>query len=165
MKTTSIFCLFLLLLFAISCTNDRQTRLKIGDTMPSFVTTDIDGNQIDLESLRGNPVILRFWSTECKFCRADTPVFNYYFSNYKDKGLQVFYINTAQSEEDIRAFMKDLEIGFPVIRDADGVIAAKYHIKIQPLTIVLDPDHKLLAAILGGISKEQFDELLGPYVR
>ncbi|MBW2472432.1 MAG: TlpA family protein disulfide reductase, partial [Deltaproteobacteria bacterium] len=42
-------------------------------------------------------------------------------------------------------------------------IARQYNVRVQPLTMVLSPEHKLLAALLGGVSEAELDELLGKY--
>jgi hypothetical protein len=44
-------------------------------------------------------------------------------------------------------------------------IANKYRVKMVPQAIVLDPDHKIIAAILGGVSNEQLDNLLGKFLK
>ena len=63
----------------------------------------------------------------------------------------------------MRKFVKDLEIGFPVLVDSDGKIAASYNIKVEPQTIFISPDHKLMTAILGGVSEEELKKILGGF--
>ncbi len=48
---------------------------------------------------------------------------------------------------------------------SSGKLAKQYNIKVQPLTLVLSPDHKLLAALLGGVSEAELQELLGKYLQ
>jgi len=87
---------------------------------PEFSGTDLSGQPVSLAGYQGQPVILRFWSTDCKFCRADTPIFNQYFEKYKEAGLRVVYVNRNSDEATVRQFVADLEIGFPVLIDKDG---------------------------------------------
>lgn len=155
-----------LVLVLAACSGDRgrADKLKVGDPAPDFTATDLGGRQVRLSALRGRPVVLRFWSTECRFCRADTPIFNRYFEKYKAKGLEVFYINRQGDEQAVRQFVADLEVGFPVILDQDGKISARYNIRIEPITILIAPDQRIVTAILGGISEEEFVVLLGRYL-
>jgi len=157
------FGLMVALCLLAGCGN-RVKPLRIGDKAPEFAALDMQGNQVSLADARGNPVILRFWSTDCKFCRADTPIFNRYFAAYKDKGLKVVYINVTQTEQEVKAFIEELGIIFPVIRDGGGKIARSFNIKAQPMTIILSPEHTLLAAILGGVSEAELKELIGRYL-
>lgn len=159
----AFFICSLSLLLAACSGGDQAARLKIGDPAPDFSGIDLNGQPVSLAAYEGKAVILRFWSTECKFCRADTPIFNQYFKKYKDAGLRVVYVNRHSDEATVRKFVEDLEIGFPVLVDRDGTIAASYHIKVEPQTIIISPDHRLVTAILGGVSEEELKNLLGGY--
>lgn len=161
----SFFSLFfLILLLSAACSRDDSAKsLKIGDMAPDFSVMDMTGKQLSLKSWVGSPVILRFWSTDCKYCRADTPVFNRYFEQYKPRGLQVIYLNTGAAPSEVAAFVKELEIPFPVVLDDGGKIAELYRVKIVPQTIIIDPDQKIIAAILGGVGEAELNELVGKY--
>jgi peroxiredoxin len=165
MKILSAFFLCSLLLILVACSGNDKVggRLEIGDPAPEFSGTDLNGRPVSLAAYKGKPVILRFWSTECKFCRADTPIFNQYFEKYKEAGLRVVYINRQSDETTVRRFVADLDIGFPVLIDKDGAISTSYNIKIEPQTIFISPDHRLLGAILGGVSETDMKSILGGY--
>lgn len=159
-----LLCLVLFLLAACSGGDQKAKKLKLGDPAPDFSGTDLSGQPLSLAGYQGQPVILRFWSTDCKFCRADTPIFNQYFEKYKEAGLRVVYVNRHSDEATVRRFVADLEIGFPVLIDKDGAISARYNIKVEPQTIIIGPDHRILAAVLGGVSEAELKNLLGGYL-
>ncbi|MCX5877130.1 MAG: TlpA disulfide reductase family protein [Deltaproteobacteria bacterium] len=159
-----LLCFVLLLFAACSGGDSGAKKLKLGDQAPDFSGTDLNGQQVSLAGYQGQPVILRFWSTDCKFCRADTPIFNQYFEKYKEAGLRVVYVNRHSDEATVRKFVADLEIGFPVLIDKDGSISTRYNIKVEPQTIIISPDHKIIAAILGGVSEVELKSLLGEYL-
>jgi peroxiredoxin len=154
---------FFLLPILVSCGNE-QRGLKLGDPAPRFAALDLEGSRLSLDSFRGQPVIMRFWSTECRYCRADTIVFNQYFTQYGEQGLGVVYINTEADPATLRKFVTDLEIEFPVLSDPKGRIAASYFVKLLPQTIILDSDHRIIGAMLGGVSREELQDLLGPFL-
>lgn len=158
------FILIVALGFVVSCGHGNGKPIRKGDKVPTFSTIDINGNRISLDDYKGNPVILRFWSTDCKFCKADTPIFNRYFDEFKDKGLKVVYINTAQTEQEVREFIDDLDIVFPVVLDKDKMIAKSFNVRIEPMTIIITPEQKLLTAILGGVGEAELKELAGKYL-
>lgn len=158
-------CCLLLVFFVLSCHGNKPKPIKIGEAIPSFTSRDLDGKTISLTDFKNKPVILRFFLVDCNFCRADTPEFNDFFNKNKQKGLQIIYINNnASSLEAVRTFAQDLKIPFPVIFDPKGKIAATYNVKLQPLTLVLDPDHRLLAALMGGVSEIELQNLLKTYL-
>lgn len=156
----------IVLLLLSSCgATEKGEPLKIGDTAPDFTANDLAGTSISLASMKGNPVVLRFFLTDCKFCEADTPVFNQYYQKNKTKGLRMVYINnTASSRNEIENFATGLNIPFPVIFDQGQEIAGRYRIKIQPQTIILDPDHRIVGAILGGVGEQELDDLVNKYL-
>lgn len=154
-----------LLVLVAGCTGGAAEKpLKLGDEAPSFTARDLAGQTVSLAAWRGKPVVLRFWSTDCKFCRADTPIFNAYFDKYREQGLQVVYISRNPDEKTVRDFVADLDIRFPVVIDTKGELAALYHVKVDPQTIVIDPQQKIVAAILGGVSEAELRKLLGGYL-
>lgn len=158
-----LLCSLLFVLAACSGGDSAAKKLRLGDPAPDFSGVDLNGQPVSLAAYKGHPVILRFWSTDCKFCRADTPIFNRYFEKYKKAGLRVVYVNRHSGEATVRRFVADLDIGFPVLIDKDGAISNRYNIKIEPQTIIISPDHKILGAMLGGVSEAELKNHLGAY--
>ncbi|MBU0909351.1 MAG: redoxin domain-containing protein [Proteobacteria bacterium] len=155
--------LAVLLLLSGCESNQRKSSLKIGDRAPDFTATDLEGEKISLHEWRGHPVVLRFWSTDCIYCRADTPIFNEYFDKYKDMGLMVVYLNSGASQEEVARFVSDLAIPFPVVMDKDGAVAALYRVRIVPQTIIIGPEQKINAAVPGGVGEAELQKLLAKY--
>lgn len=156
----------LLALLVLPGCGNRPHPLKRGSIVPSFAAEALDGHPISLDAFKGKPVVLRFFLTNCRFCLADTPVFNTLFKNYAEKGLKMVYINNdAPDVATVTDFARKLAIPFPVVFDPEGKIAARYNIKIQPMTLVLDPEHRLTAALLGGVGEAELDDLVSPFFK
>lgn len=157
-------CCSLLLLY--SCSGQGSKAIRVGDTIASFSGTDLKGNMFSLATHKGKPVIVRFFLMDCPYCKADTPIFNAFYEKYRQQGLEIVYINNnGKNAGEVKAFAEELAINFPVIYDPQGKIAKQYNVKVQPLTLVLSPEHKLLAALLGGVSEAELQELLGQHFR
>jgi peroxiredoxin len=158
-------CLLLSLVLVVACSGNKKA-LRVGDTLPLFSATALDGKQFSLHSHKGSPVIVRFFLLDCPYCKADTPVFNKFYADYKKAGLAMVYINNNGSNKHaVEKFAAELGIKFPVVYDPSAKLAKQYNIKVQPLTMVLSPEHKLLAALLGGVSEAELQELLGKYLQ
>lgn len=156
--------LFLLcsLIVLVGCGgNGPVPKLKIGDPAPLFTGLDLQGNSFNLRDFDGDPVVIRFWETDCKFCKADTPVFNTLHARFRERGLHIAYINTLSNLEEVTRFVAELQVNFPVLMDEDGVIAKQYHVRVVPQTIVLNSKHQIIAAITGGVSEDVILDLLG----
>ena len=157
-------CLLVLLLFACS-TEEVIEEIAVGATAPDFCLKDTEGNIVILSNYKEQPVVLRFFETDCRFCRADTPIINTYFEKYKDKGLQVFYVAAFhETKETVTSFMQDLEVPFPVIIDTTGDLAESYDVLLYPQTIMIAPGRKIEAIVPGGVGEAELDELVGPYL-
>ena len=147
---------------AAAC-GEKPRQLQLGDPAPDFTAVDQHGNPFRLADHAGGPVVLRFWSVDCKYCRADTPVFNDYYDRYREQGLLVVYISRSPDREMVQRFIADLEIEFPVLMDPDDRIAELYRVKLDPMAVFISPEHKLTNAVLGGVGEEQMQRLVGGY--
>ncbi len=160
MKT--VLLLFLTLVLLVNCGGDKpDNTLKIGDLAPSFNGLDLQGNSFNLRDFKGEPVVVRFWETDCKYCKADTPVFNSLNSRFRDRGLHIAYINTLSNLDEVQQFVDELQVEFPVLMDEGGVIAKLYHVRVVPQTIVINSKHRIIAAITGGVTDDVILDLLG----
>lgn len=140
--------------------------LMKGDKAPDFAAKDLDGNVIVLSSLDGKPVVLRFWETNCRFCRADTPIFNSYFEKYREKGLHVIYVSSFyENEAAVKDFINLLGVPFPVVMDKGAKLADLYSVRVYPQTFMIGPDRTILANIFGGVGEAEFTEILGDYLQ
>lgn len=162
-RTIILICCCLWLLS--SCGEDTAKSIKMGEVAPPFTAKDLKGQPVALADYTGKPMVIRFFLPDCKFCRVDTAVFNEYYQTYQAKGLGVMYVNTDPKPGEIQKFVDELHIAFPVVLDPDHAVADKYRVQVVPQTVVLDPQHRFIGAILGGVSKEELDSLLLPFLQ
>lgn len=145
--------------------SEEVKELQIGDTAPDFAVKDLSGNVIVLSSLGDSPVVLRFFETNCRFCKADTPVINTFYRDHSKSNLKVLYVGSFyESEKSLKAFAEEMGVPFPVAMDRDGRLADLYNIRAYPQTIFIGPQRQLLAAILGGVGKVELVEIMGKYL-
>lgn len=168
-KKASLYKIFLVvLIFLLSgCSNEDKQRgeLQLGDTAPDFAAKTLAGDVVVLSSLKGKPVILRFFETGCRFCRADTPAFNRFYGLHKENGLHVLYIGSFyEGRESLEKFVEELDLTFPVAMDEGAKLADIYGIRAYPQTIFIGPEQQLLAALLGAVGEAEMNEILGKYL-
>lgn len=153
------------LLFTLSCSPQSVQPAKVGDSAPDFCLKDINGEIVILSYWKTNPVILRFWETDCMFCRADTPVFTAFYEKYKDQGLKMVYISSYyENLKDIKSFVQQYGIDFHVIMDKEGKLAELFSIEQYPQTLTISPEHIITASMDGGVGEVELQELLGSYL-
>lgn len=164
-RVIAVFVFLIMCLF-VGCSSQQQTNeLHLGDIAPDFAVKDLTGNVHILSSKKGYPVILRFFETDCRFCKADTPAFTRFYNDNKGKGLEILYIGSFyEDEKALKDFVKELNPDFPVAVDINGRLADLYGIEAYPQTLFISPDQKILAALLGGIGEAELKEIIGQFL-
>ncbi len=92
----------------------------IGEKLPRL-TVNFLGTSPKLE---GQPVLLEFWATWCPPCRDSIPHLNELYEKFKDRGLVIVGV-TAESNQVIRKFQKDVPMEYPTATDNGGRLAEK----------------------------------------
>lgn len=102
----------------------EQADELIGRPAPQWdVTHWINSPPLDLKSLQGKVVLLRWWTApQCSFCAASAPALNELHRLYRDKGLVVigFYHHKSPEPLDpaqVERFAKGFGFQFPVAID------------------------------------------------
>lgn len=85
----------------------------------------LEGGTLDLETLRGKPILLNFWATWCAACRMELPSLDrQYRSAWRGK-LHVAAISEDRGGRDaVTRFVKSLELSaLPIFLDPNGYVA------------------------------------------
>jgi thiol-disulfide isomerase/thioredoxin len=54
--------------------NENNTNyIKVGDSVPSFTTTTLEGKIFNIDFLKGKVALLNFWTTWCPACHDEMP--------------------------------------------------------------------------------------------
>jgi len=127
-----------------------------GFAAPDFTLETLDGSQLTLSGLRGNPVMLNLWASWCLPCRVEMPAIERVVERHRDDGLVVVGLNvTAQdSEPAARQFAKEFGLSFPIVLDRDGAVSARYELMGLPSTYFIDRQGIIREVIIGGPMSE-----------
>ena len=134
--------------------------IVVGDRALDFTLPDVDGNEIALSSLAGQPVIINFWATWCPPCRLEMPELQEAFEAYQDQGLVILVVNQQEQEEDVRAFFEEMSFTYTPLMDKDGEVGRAYGVVGLPSTFFVDKNGAISAVHRGIISREQIDAYL-----
>lgn len=140
-----------------------------GQPAPDFSTTDIAGKPFSLSELKGKTVILDFWASWCKPCRASNPHLKELFAKYHAKGLEIVCVgdndsqipawHKAIADDGISQFHHVLR-GYKVISrrpykaDRSHDISDKYAVHFLPTKYLIGADGRIICRIE---SNEQLD--------
>jgi len=107
---------------------------------------DLDGNRVLLADLaEGKPLLLYFWATWCKPCRAVQSQVSALAEKYEGR-LTVLGINVGgvDSLKSINKYRKRHNILYPLLMDADNVSVKAYSVFAIPTVILLDETGKIV---------------------
>jgi len=78
---------------------DTKKTLALGMPAPEINMNDPNGIPLSLSSLKGKVVLLDFWASWCKPCRAANPFVVSLYNKYKDKGLEIYSVSLDFKKE------------------------------------------------------------------
>jgi thiol-disulfide isomerase/thioredoxin len=70
----------------------------LGKPLPPFEMTDLKGNRLTNDSLKGKVVLIDFWATWCGPCRKASPVMQALHEKYASRGLVVIGADTSERD-------------------------------------------------------------------
>lgn len=129
----------------------RKKQAVEGGQAPDFSLNDLDGVEVSLSNLRGKIVLLEFWATWCPPCRESIPAMNELYKKYNDKGLVLLGISVDKGQniaEDIRAFIREYSIKYPIAIDSKNVNTL-YGVYSIPTLILIDKAGKVALKNIG----------------
>ena len=119
-----------------------------GRDLPKLILTDLTGSRVNIESLRGQPLLLDFWASYCGPCRAATALSADLAKAYGQSGLRVVTI-TQDNAIDARLWMNFHHFSLPVLLDADGALSKAFAIPGVPVTILFNRRGKVVKYWIG----------------
>ena len=140
--------------------------LKKHQDAPDFTLKSTSGNDLNLNELKGEPLILFFYPKNfTTVCTKEVCEFRDAFSEFKGLNIKVFGISqdTISSHE---KFKKENQLPFDLLSDPNGKVAKKYKATIpvigmnRRVTYLLDKDHKISAVFENMFSADKHVEAM-----
>ncbi len=155
-----ILVVFLMLLFSATqagtpreafCTNTGlvprfqgfRVGTKSGQLAPDFTLANIQGRSLSLNELRGQDILLVFWSIRCPYCAAKVSLLN----TVNEGGLTVVAVALGASSSQVVRYIQDWKVDFEILLDTNGTVGRMYGVASVPQPFWIDSDGTIL---LGG---------------
>ncbi|MGI8588399.1 MAG: TlpA family protein disulfide reductase [Chloroflexia bacterium] len=136
-------------------------RVAQGAPAPDFSAPDLDGQAVDLHSLRGKPVWINFWATWCVPCKAEMPLMEQKYQQYRDSGLVILGVNVQESKQTIRSWVAG-KFDWRFLPDAEGKLANLYQVEGVPTHIFIDRAGVIRSVHVDQLSAPGMDAALAP---
>ncbi len=122
---------------------------------PDFRLSTTTGLQTALSDYRGHPVLLNFFATWCTTCKGELPTIAR--ARLKHPDLIALLIDEREPAAQVRAFLHGLHVSGPALLDADGVVASRYSISAQPVTVWITPSGHIRSVSRGPVDAWTID--------
>ncbi|MFT3957191.1 MAG: TlpA disulfide reductase family protein [Piscinibacter sp.] len=120
-----------------------------GTPTPPLELPDLDGRAWRLAERRGRVVALNFWASWCQPCREEMPSLELMAQRHEADGLEVVALNFKEGGGTIRRFLDSTPLSLPVLRDADGLVARAFGVRIFPSTVFVGRDGAAAFTVVG----------------
>tara|TARA_B110000483_G_scaffold169907_1_gene200948 strand:- start:228 stop:1370 length:1143 start_codon:yes stop_codon:yes gene_type:complete len=137
----------------------KELGINIGAIAPEINLKGPNGDLISLSSLKGKVVLLDFWASWCRPCRAENPNVVRLYNKYKDKGFTVYSVSLDQNKDKwLAAIVQDQLNWSNHVSELTGwksSAGAKYGISSIPKTFLINKKGEITGYDLRGNELEQ----------
>jgi len=115
----------------------------------AFSLPDLQGKLHGLAE--GEVVLLNFWATWCPPCRKEMPSMAALHRKYAGKGLKVIAVSVDRDVNDLSAFVREYNLPFQVLHDADSNVSHSYGVFRYPETFLIDRHGQVRYHLVGAV--------------
>lgn len=116
---------------------------------PALELPALDGSPWRLADQRGRVVALNFWASWCEPCRSEMPSLELMAQRHEGDGLVVVAVNFKEGGATILRFLQQMPLDLPILRDADGLVARAFGVRVFPSTVFIGRDGRAAFSVVG----------------
>lgn len=132
---------------------EAARRRSTGSKVTDFTQNDLADQPFTLSSLRGKYVLVDFWASWCKPCRAENPNLKKAYSELKGKNFEVVGVSLDLGKSAWEDAVKKDDLPWIHVSDLQGwknAVAVKYGISAVPQNLLINPEGIIIAKNLRG---------------
>ncbi len=140
---------------------------SIPNNAPDVIFSTITGKKIALHDLRGKPVIVTFWATDCASCLKEIPHLIELYQQYHAKGLEIIAVAMAYDPPNHVIDMTHAQqLPYDVALDLQAENAHAFgDVSLTPTTFLIAPDGSIALQKTGLFDLTEMNIQLSNYTK
>jgi thiol-disulfide isomerase/thioredoxin len=126
----------------------------VGNTIPDFSLTSLEGKTVNKDSLKGEVVVLNFWASWCTPCMTEIPELKDLAANSKARVVGIALDETGL--ETVKPFAEAHQINYTVAVGSQELFQQFNGVGI-PYTLVLDPSQRIVKIYRGPTDRQSLE--------
>lgn len=118
----------------------QESAELVGKPAPATALKVLDGNEVNLASLKGKPVVLVFWASWSGESMAVLAPLAELEPQCKEHGIALYTVSVGEEPQEVRKALASAKFRLPVLLDSKDLTAASFGIRRLPTTVVIGPD-------------------------
>lgn len=136
-----------------------QAMGEVDRPAPTFSLETLAGGTVSLTQYQGKVVLVNFWGSWCEPCKREMPALQAANERYGDKGLVIIGVNLTddeqrqgKSEDDVRAFISQFNLTYPIGLDRDGSVTDAFRVFPLPTSFFIDAQGRIRYVHVGELT-------------
>ncbi|RKZ29384.1 hypothetical protein DRQ36_08840 [bacterium] len=129
----------------------EQRAELLGRPAPNIVAEDVrTGESLSLEDFRGKPLIVQFFSTDCRSCKDEMDWVTGLVKRHPEIAALGISVNVGEIDS-VVAYIKEADPPYPIIlpKEENEEQLDSYNNGATPQTVIISPDGKVVESLVG----------------
>jgi peroxiredoxin len=129
---------------------------------PDVTLRSIDGTEYRLRQLRGAPVLVTFWATNCPPCVKELPDLVSLYQTYHERGFELLAVAMPYDPPNrVLRMAREQNLPYPVVLDPLGEVSRAFGgVKAIPAAFLIGPDGLIRDHHLGQLNANRARRLI-----
>ena len=127
---------------------ELRQRIEPGRLAPEFTLARRDSSLVSLADYRGKVVVLDFWASWCRPCRASFPWVREFYEEYREKGVEIIGVSIDENKASWEKALDEDRLPWPQVIDeiekGRSRVGGLYHVLAVPMFVVVDKEGKIV---------------------
>lgn len=156
MKFTKLVVISVLMTLCLSGLSSLQAAEPVpgsaGSKALDFTLKGLSGKDVTFfkDFAKNKAIILVFSTTWCPYCIQEIPALKAVYSKYKNKGVEIVFVDPQETKERVQALVDKYKITYPTLLDEKGEVARSFRVMGVPTIMFLDSNRVIKWRSSGG---------------